>query len=116
MTDQSHVTITKITEDASGDSHFVSETLSLESQYSGQARFVTRPKGGVTDWHPTPQRLFTVILSGTIELTVSDGEVRSFGPGDVIWNEDVTGKGHCSRVGTEGDLAVAMFVLSEEDA
>ena len=37
----------------------------LEAGYSG-------------DWHPAPRRQFDFILSGRIELTASDGEVRSF--------------------------------------
>ncbi len=116
MTDKDQVTITKIIEDVSGESHFVSETLGSDSVFNGEARFAFRPKGGVTDWHTTPQSLFSVVLAGTVELEVSDGEKRSFVPGDVIWNEDLYGKGHCSRVAKESDLAVAMFIFDEEGA
>jgi hypothetical protein len=37
-------------------------------------------------------------LSGELEVEVSDGEIRRFGPGSVILVEDTSGKGHVSRV------------------
>ncbi len=49
------------------------------------------------DWHNAPQRQFVVNLSGEVEITVSDGEKRRFGPGSILLAEDVTGKGHISR-------------------
>jgi hypothetical protein len=43
-----------------------------------------------------------LVLSGAAELTVADGEVRSFGPGSVFLVEDTTGMGHQTRaVGSE---------------
>jgi mannose-6-phosphate isomerase-like protein (cupin superfamily) len=48
-------------------------------------------------WHPAPKRQFMYVLSGTAEITVSDGETRSFGPGSILLVEDVTGKGHSAR-------------------
>jgi uncharacterized cupin superfamily protein len=38
-----------------------------------------------------------VNLTGEVEITVSDGEKRHFGPGSILLAEDVTGKGHISR-------------------
>ena len=49
------------------------------------------------DWHNAPRRQFVVNLSGEVEITVSDGEKRRFGPGSILLAEDVTGKGHISR-------------------
>ena len=37
-------------------------------------------------------------LSGEIEAEVSDGDVRRFGPGSITLVEDLSGKGHASRV------------------
>ena len=49
------------------------------------------------DWHNAPRRQFVVNLTGEVEITVSDGEKRRFGPGSILLAEDVTGKGHISR-------------------
>jgi hypothetical protein len=49
------------------------------------------------DWHNAPRRQFVVNLSGEVEITVSDGEKRRFGPGSILLAEDVSGKGHISR-------------------
>jgi len=38
------------------------------------------------------------MLSGNIEIEVSDGEVRKFGTGSLILGEDTIGGGHITRV------------------
>jgi hypothetical protein len=53
--------------------------------------------GYTSDWHPAPRRQFVVLLSGALEVTVSDGETRCFGPGSVVRVEDTTGAGHQTR-------------------
>lgn len=55
------------------------------------------------DWHPTPRRWFVVTLSGELQITTSDNETRTFGPGAMCLFDDTTGKGHNTRVigGTE---------------
>ena len=55
------------------------------------------------DWaggtpHPSPQRQIFCVLRGCCVVTVSDGESRRAGPGDVILLDDTSGKGHSSRV------------------
>lgn len=47
--------------------------------------------------HVAPCRQFAVHLEGRTEVEVSDGEVRLFGPGDVVLLEDTVGKGHVTR-------------------
>jgi len=63
-------------------------------------------------WHPAPTRQFMYVLSGTIEITVSDGEMRSFGPGSVLLAEDVTGKGHSGRRPDPDGLTAALVQLA----
>ena len=59
------------------------------------------------DAHTAPRRRFVVLLSGSIELEVSDGSTRVLGPGSVLLAEDTTGRGHKSRaVGPDDRLAV----------
>ena len=54
------------------------------------------------DFHPAPRRQFILNLTGTVEMQVSDGEVRQFGPATILLVEDTSGKGHTSRsVGNE---------------
>ena len=47
--------------------------------------------------HTAPRRLLIITLEGEAEVTVSDGESRSFGPGSVVLVEDTTGKGHVTQ-------------------
>ena len=59
--------------------------------------FLTFPPGMALDWHPAPKRLFHLFLQGQCEVTVSDGEVRTFMQGDVVLAEDTTGQGHVTK-------------------
>jgi uncharacterized cupin superfamily protein len=56
------------------------------------------PAGHFMDWHPAPRRQFVIVLAGEMEIGLEDGSVHTFGPGDVLLAEDVTGKGHTRRV------------------
>jgi hypothetical protein len=47
--------------------------------------------------HCAPERLFIVHLQGEVEVTVSDGEKRTFGTGSVVLVEDTHGRGHVTR-------------------
>jgi quercetin dioxygenase-like cupin family protein len=49
------------------------------------------------DWHVAPRRQYIVMLEGSVEIRVSDGEARVFRPGDIVLVEDTEGKGHKSR-------------------
>src|SRR5437870_989233 len=55
-----------------------------------------------SDWHPAPRRQFVVLLTGAVEVTVSDGETRPFGPGSVFLVEDIAGAGRREPVGGLG--------------
>jgi hypothetical protein len=45
-------------------------------------------------WHTAPRRQWCITLSGSVEIGLGDGSMRTFGPGDVFLAEDVTGQGH----------------------
>jgi hypothetical protein len=47
--------------------------------------------------HCAPTRQFIIHLRGTVEVTVSDGERREFGPGSIVLMDDTHGKGHTTR-------------------
>ena len=75
--------------------------------------FVNAPAGWYGDWHPTPKRQVFIYISGQIEVKVSDGEVRVFGPGAITLVEDTKGKGHTSRV--VGNQEFLSVVIQLED-
>ena len=45
-------------------------------------------------WHNAPRRQWCITLSGSCAIGISDGTVKTFGPGDVFLAEDETGQGH----------------------
>ncbi len=52
--------------------------------------------------HPASGPQWVVVLRGRIEVEVSDGSARQFGPGDLVLATDTSGRGHITRVvGTE---------------
>jgi hypothetical protein len=119
---------TRVYTDENGETHFEDIEIALLpkifappapalnlSLFSEAKRygFVNAPSGWFGDWHPTPKRQVFIYLSGEMEAKVSDGEVRSFGPGSVTLVEDTTGKGHVSRV--IGDQDVLAVVIQLED-
>jgi quercetin dioxygenase-like cupin family protein len=55
--------------------------------------------------HNAPQPYVCIILSGEGEVVTSDGEARRFHPGDVLFCNDLTGKGHVTRAITDLILA-----------
>jgi hypothetical protein len=65
---------------------------------AAQIAFREDPVGRFIDWHPAPRRQFVIILSGQLEIGLSDGSRHVFGPGDARLVEDTTGKGHTTRV------------------
>jgi hypothetical protein len=110
--------------DSQGETHFCDETISFQLvDYAPPAppisvteifaaeniSFLSSPASWYGDWHPAPRRQFILVMAGELEVEVSDGEVRCFGPGSFCLVEDTTGKGHISRVvGSEQGLVAAI--------
>ena len=46
---------------------------------------------------PAPRQQWVVVLRGTVEVEVTDGSRRTFGPGDLLRAEDAEGSGHVTR-------------------
>ena len=110
------LTYTRLYADSAGASHFAEEkmhfalvdfappapAISLSQLFPAKGvALMSSPAGWHGDWHPTPQRQFIFILVGKLRIEVSDGEVRTFGPGAVVLVEDTHGVGHVSRVVSE---------------
>lgn len=48
----------------------------------------------ILGWHNAPRRQWCITLSGTVDIGIGDGTVKTFGAGDVFLAEDETGQGH----------------------
>jgi hypothetical protein len=48
--------------------------------------------------HPASEPQWVVVLRGEIEVEVSGGASRRFGPGDLVLAADTSGHGHITRV------------------
>lgn len=48
--------------------------------------------------HPAADQQWVIVLRGVIEVHVSDGTSRQFGPGDLVLATDTSGRGHITRV------------------
>lgn len=119
---------TRVYADAEGESHLEEVEIELKptdfappapplnlSPFISATRcgFLHAPPGWSGDWHPAPKRQMIFYLAGETEGATSDGEVRRFGPGDVVLLEDTTGKGHRSRVVGTDDVVGAVVQLED---
>ncbi len=63
--------------------------------------FTSFPADFAMEWHPAPRRQYILVLSGSLDVSTSDGDQRVFLAGDVLFMADTTGRGHCTK--TAGD-------------
>jgi hypothetical protein len=63
-----------------------------------RASFVAK---GTEDWHVAPSKLFTINTAGDIQGEMGDGTKIPIGKGDLVYLEDLTGKGHITRLLTD---------------
>jgi hypothetical protein len=116
----------KLCIDPSGKTHFERVTLKLEEadyrppapmlfvSHAVQAsalQFIRLPVGWVGENICPPQHQFLLCLEGQLEVRTSDGEKRTFGPGEAVLMEDTSGKGHSSHVKGGKDLVAAIVSL-----
>ena len=115
--------ITRIYADASGESLFEDVTLEtvehpagIQSKIMAVDKLFVResPGGGDQGWHCAPRRVLVVPLSGEVEVEVSSGESRRFGPGDILLAEDVDGKGHRTRTITADPRTTLFITLGDQ--
>ena len=114
----------RIYSERTGDSHFAQAQLAISEPdhrppapplfvshtYGASGLQFVRLPGGWTGeaLHP-PTRQFVVCVDGHLEVTASDGEKHSIGPGDCLLMEDVDGKGHRSHVRAGHDCVIAVI-------
>ncbi len=97
-----------------GQSHIEEQSLAshpalTSPQDTAEISFQELSVDTILDWHNAPRRQYVIVLSGQMELGLGDGTVRRLGPGGAILAEDLTGKGHTTRVvGGEPVLAAVV--------
>ena len=113
--------------DNGGESHFEQVAVDLnEADYRPPApvlfvshsyradglQFIRLPAGWSGDSIHPPKAQFLICLKGHLEVTASDGEKRTFGPGDSIMMEDISGKGHRTRVKGTNECIAAVIPIA----
>jgi hypothetical protein len=108
---------------ADGESHFEDVrpeereaehgAITLLSEAATRAVLVRLPPHFDQPWVGHPGTL-AALLAGEIELTMSDGEARRFGPGAVFRVEDAGSRGHLLRV-VDGDALLLLVRLPQQE-
>jgi len=98
--------VIRIYADADGNSHI--QELPIATKPGRTRRTDSAPVTGlsyaeytsssVEDWHRTPGRQFSISMSGEIEVEVSGGNKHAIHAGDIVFLEDLQGKGHITRI------------------
>ena len=114
----------RIFADEEGCSHFETRAVELgEKNYAPPAPplntsileptdnsvFLELPVGWYGDWHPTPVRQWLIFMTGECEFEAGDGETVIRKTGDVVMLDDLTGKGHQTKV--IGDVPVRIAAI-----
>ncbi len=102
----------RIYSDLKGESHFVNEEISFKLDFESESPpphffvseaidaeavvFISGPSVPFANLYPAPGRQFIFVISGELEVEVSDGERCRFGPGSIILVDDT--KRYFSRV------------------
>jgi uncharacterized cupin superfamily protein len=77
---------------------------------------MTTPSAVADGWHPTPLRQFVLFLKGSVDIQTSDGEVRHFEPGSMLFVEDTTGKGHLNHKLNDEELLLGFVAVPDNFA
>jgi redox-sensitive bicupin YhaK (pirin superfamily) len=103
---------TRIATDAAGGSTFQDDEFALDAAPGATGmltgtvhdasavvyvRHDTWDSGSHPAPRPAPRRQWVVVLRGAVEVQVTDGSRRTFGPGDLLRAEDTDGTGHVTR-------------------
>ncbi|HWI39333.1 MAG TPA: hypothetical protein VNU64_22985 [Burkholderiales bacterium] len=83
----------------------------MSPTFQGGAMFCRETaEGHVQSYHNAPRRQLIFLTSGILELESSEGQRYICRPGDLIFAEDTTGRGHITRSlrDTRGFVHVAM--------
>jgi quercetin dioxygenase-like cupin family protein len=99
------VKVTRIYTGKDEEAHFEELELAFESAAPGahsasfpveRLFFRTFPPKHEVDYHVAPRRQWVMVVSGVMEVECKDGK-RRFSPGEVLFLDDLTGRGHITR-------------------
>ena len=91
--------ITRLYTGKDGESHFEEIEVQVEKLQAAEGiLFRAAAPGNILDLHPAPRRQYVITLSGQGEIEIGDGTKKRFGPGDIMLADDLTGRGHITRV------------------
>jgi len=62
------------------------------------ARAYARNESNTAELHTAPRKQFAINMTGSLEVEISGGSRHGIGQGDLVYLEDITGKGHITRV------------------
>lgn len=94
---ESHLEIIDLPLTGGGDGHSVQSRLRATDVEIGD----TLP-GDFIDFHGVSTPRFLIVLAGQLEVGLGDGSKHILSKGDIVLADDVTGRGHTSRmIGTE---------------
>jgi len=86
---------------ADGESHIEDLVISPDAGAADITQMtagVYRGSGATApDWHTAPRRQFAINMTGALEVEISNGSRRRIGAGDLVFLEDISGKGHVTR-------------------
>lgn len=98
---------------ADGGSRFDEIAIAIESRHfappampfgvsalsaASECGFLDLPAGWIGELHPSPIRMWIIVLQGQMEFEASNGDVRRIAPGSALLLEDTVGRGYLSRV------------------
>lgn len=105
--------IVHITTGADGESHvtvtapeFTENDRRRTTPQSAESISFMKREEGFIEFHPAPRRQYMLYLTARVEIGLGDGSSVIMEPGDALYAEDTTGRGHTSRVLQAGVCAV----------
>ena len=94
--------LTHVYATADGESHLEIVEISNnagEIPVTGMTtRAYARNVSNDAELHTAPRKQFAINMSGSLEVEISDGSRHAIGQGDLVYLQDITGKGHITRV------------------
>ena len=117
----------RIFADEDGCSHFETKNIQLDAkdyappapplntsklETANHSVFLELPVGWYGNWHPTPVRQWLILMTGVCEFEVGDGQRATCKTGDVVMLDDLTGKGHQTKVLGDEPVRIAAMHFS----
>lgn len=117
----------RIFADEDGCSHFETKNIQLDAkdyappaptlntsnmETANNSVFLELPIGWYGNWHPTPVRQWLILMTGVCEFEVGDGQHATCKAGDVVMLDDLTGKGHQTKVLGDESVRIAAIHIS----